>query len=154
MRTFTVITACVFVGLSAPLLAQDKGKTPDPRYGVAADADRFPQSTPKEALASIVRALDEKRFDYFLAYLADPVTIDAQVGDKKAADDFGGLVRMVTERFKDDPSMEADLKHLHKDGTWDEKGEQATVRAGRLTGKIARFKKVHGRWVLENRREG
>ena len=50
-----------------------------PRYGIDADLKSYPQGTPKEALASVLKAIDGKRFDYLVAQLADPTFIDDRI---------------------------------------------------------------------------
>ena len=42
------------------------------RYGVDYDPDRFPQTTAREDLESVIGAIELKRVDYLLAHLADP----------------------------------------------------------------------------------
>ena len=43
------------------------------RFGVASDFSSYPQATPKEALSSVLKAIDNKRIDYLLAQLSDPL---------------------------------------------------------------------------------
>src|SRR5438552_17204398 len=52
---------------------------PAARYGIAPDLKTFPQATAKEALASVLKAVEAKRFDYLVAQLADPEFVDDRV---------------------------------------------------------------------------
>src|SRR5690349_21732166 len=61
------------LSLSAAVRAADE------RYGLALDTKAYPQATPKEALASMLKAIDEKKFDYLAAQLADPGFVDERV---------------------------------------------------------------------------
>ena len=49
------------------------------RYGVAPDLKTYPQATPKEALASALKAAEAGRFDYLAAQLADPAWVDERI---------------------------------------------------------------------------
>src|SRR5947209_8610640 len=51
-------------------------KPPAKRYAVEPDLDTFPQTTPKDTLASAMRAVQRDRVDYLLAQLADPEFVD------------------------------------------------------------------------------
>ena len=67
--------------VGALALAQDPN-APPPRYGVAAAPDAYPQKTPQEAVASMIKAIEKERFDYLAAHLLDPKVIDARVQDR------------------------------------------------------------------------
>src|ERR1700681_3654527 len=57
--------------------AQDAGKKKTPRrFGFDVDELTYSQQTPKDAMKSIVTALERKRVDYLLAHLADPAYVD------------------------------------------------------------------------------
>ena len=43
------------------------------------DLKTYPQATAKEALASVLKAVEAKRIDYLVAQLADPAYIDDRV---------------------------------------------------------------------------
>src|SRR5260370_25419146 len=50
-----------------------------PRHGVALDLKTYPQATPQQALASVLNAVADKRFDYLTAQPAHPTFIDDHV---------------------------------------------------------------------------
>ena len=60
-------------------LAQDKEPSPTNRYGIALNLRAYPQATPKETLASVLQAIEQKRFDYLMAQLAEPSFVDERV---------------------------------------------------------------------------
>ena len=71
--------SCALFGVvfALGLLAQDEPReVPDVRYKVEANYESYPQATPKEALSSVMRAIDRKRFDYVAAHLLDPAIVD------------------------------------------------------------------------------
>ena len=55
----------VVVLLIAGAVAQDSKDAPAAkRHGIEADLKTYPQATPKEALASVLKAIEGKRFDW------------------------------------------------------------------------------------------
>src|SRR5262245_48305379 len=71
--------AVLLVVLAAGAARADEKEAKGARHGVALDLKGFPQGTAKEALASVLKAIDAKRIDYLVAQLADPAFIDARV---------------------------------------------------------------------------
>ncbi len=121
---------------------------PAARYGVEVDLKSYSQGTPKETLASVLKAADAGRFDYLAAHLADPTFIDERVKGV-----FGGrfndLVKDVRTRL--DPST---LKLLHRfldDGEWTTGDDKAAVRLKDLGDRAVFFRKIDGRWFMEHR---
>src|SRR5262245_61113248 len=49
------------------------------RYGISLDVKTYPQATAKEALASVLKAIDARKIDYLVAQLADPSFVDDRV---------------------------------------------------------------------------
>src|SRR2546423_1909605 len=74
------------------------------RYGIEVDAEGYPQKTPREALESVARALDDRHFDYLLAQLAEPEYVDRRVREVHGGR-FPEFVREVTAKVNDDPGM-------------------------------------------------
>src|SRR5438874_1381611 len=72
----TMISLTLLAGVHAQ--TGDKSKAA-PRYGIDLDAKKYPQSNPKEALGSVLKAVGEKEFAYMLAHLADPDFVDSRV---------------------------------------------------------------------------
>jgi hypothetical protein len=74
---------CVLsVRAQAPLPVE---KTPVVRYGVIANSEYYPQGTVKATLASVSKALENKRYEYLAAHLMDPAFIDQQVSARAKA---------------------------------------------------------------------
>jgi hypothetical protein len=145
-----VLTVLAGVACAA-VVAAGEAKEPAPakRHGVEADLKAYPQATPKEALASVVKAVEDKRIDYLVAQLTDPVFVDRRVKD--TAGDFDGLVKEATAKLVDDPGPARQLQRLLKDGDWDVQDERASVRLKDARDRWCYFRKADGRWFLENR---
>src|SRR5262245_59612767 len=88
------------------------------RYNIDYDSNSFRQDTPKAALASVLRALNERRVDYLLAQLTDPEFVDEQVV-RVHAGKFDELVRIVKTKFANDPELMKNLVRFSKEGEWD-----------------------------------
>ena len=80
MRTVATLTILLLTGVTA--LAQDAPLPVPPRYKVVANVEVYPQRTPKEALASALKAIEREKFDYLTAHLIDPRFVDARVEDR------------------------------------------------------------------------
>ncbi len=125
-----------------------EGTAPAARYGVEADLKTYPQDTPKEALASVLKAADAGRFDYLTAQLADPQFIDDRVKNL-----FGGVFH---EQVKDvkarlDPGALKLLRRFLSDGEWTTDDGGATVRLKDVDDRAIFFRKIDGRWYMEHR---
>jgi hypothetical protein len=70
---------------------------PPPRYGVVYKGKIFVQSSPKEALGSLIEAADKGHYNYIVAHLLEPAYIDARIADR-------------AKQFE--PSVEANLAAL------------------------------------------
>jgi hypothetical protein len=75
MFTLAVLAAVGSVASAEEL----KGITIQPRYGVEASPEFYPQGTPKEALATAAKLLEKQRYSYLLAHVIDPAFVDAEV---------------------------------------------------------------------------
>ena len=142
MASLTCMAAVVAAG-------GEKPPAPEKRYGIEADLKAYPQATPKEALGSVVKAVEEKRIDYLVAQLTDPDFVGRRVKD--TGGDFDGLVREATARLADDPGPVKRLRRLLGDGHWDVKEERASVHLKDAKDRWCYFRKDGGRWFLENR---
>jgi hypothetical protein len=118
------------------------------RYGIAPDPAAFPQKTPQETLASVVKAIDGKRFDYLAAQLADPVFIDQRV-HRLYAGRFADQVDDLRTRM-DDPTLVL-LRRYLKDGTWEINKESATVTLKDVADRLVAFRLIGSRWFIEHR---
>ena len=52
-----------------------------PRYGISGNVEFYPQGTAKETLASTAKAYGNKRYEYIVAHLLDPVLVDTRVDE-------------------------------------------------------------------------
>jgi hypothetical protein len=74
-----LIAAAFAAGASAQPVADEK-----PRFGVTPNYDLYPQNTPKAALETAIKLLENKRYDYFLAHVVDPDGLQARMADRAA----------------------------------------------------------------------
>src|SRR4051812_8174040 len=94
--------ALVLLPLAATGRAQtEPEKKIPPRFGVEVDFDRFPQATPKEALRSVLKAIEARKFDYLLAQLAEPTFVDKRV--KELGGRFELMVKETAQKLDADP---------------------------------------------------
>jgi hypothetical protein len=147
--------------------AQDEKKEPpkdEARYGFAYSPILYAQKTPKEAITSIVKAIDTKRVDYLLAHLADPKYVDAQVAEyrpqfPKFKDEartvlaFDRLVRETVDYYFSDPALVRELRVFARDGAFDVNEDAAVGVAKDLPARKMFFKRIGDRWFLENRQQ-
>ena len=133
--------------LLAGLMTVGMGE-PAARYGIAPDLKTFPQATAKEALASVLKAVEAKRFDYLVAQLADPEFVDDRV-KRLYAGKFEPQVEETRARL-DAPAVEQ-LKRFLQDGEWTDDKTRVTVRLKDVSDQCINLRQRDGRWFLENR---
>jgi hypothetical protein len=117
------------------------------RYGIEADVKTYPQSTPKETLTSVLKAVENKRIDYLVAQLADPSYIDERV--KKS---FGGRFEEQVNDTKtrlDAPTVKL-LERFLKEGDWVGKESPISVLVKDVKDRAVTFVKVGDRWYMQN----
>ena len=131
-------------GLPAPARGNEKSLA---RHGVAADLESFPQATPKQALASVLKAVDLKRIDYLLAQLSDPGWVDERV--KVYEGGFAELARETAGRL--DPPAVKKLTRFLKEGAFETLDGTAVVRLKDVKDRVVRLRKIDSRWYLESR---
>ncbi len=129
-------------------LSAAEGAAPAARYGVAADLKTYPQATPKEVLASVLKAADAGRFDYLTAQLADPRFIDERVKTLFGGD-FKEQVKDTQARL--DPGALKQLRRFLNDGEWTADDASASVRLKDVDDRAVFFRKIDGRWYMEHR---
>jgi hypothetical protein len=119
-----------------------------PRYAVERDLKSFPQATPQEALASILKAIDLNRFDYLVAQLADPTFIDPRVRRL-----YGGRIEPQIEdtRARLDPFTIKLLRRFCKEGVCQIDKQTALVRLKDVSDRCVYLSVQNGRWFLEHR---
>jgi hypothetical protein len=142
-----VYAVLVSVACGAAVAAPET--TPEKRYGVEADLKTYPQDTPRDTLASVLKAIEGKRIDYLVAQLADPEWVDRRVKDTGGK--FDELVREAMARLVEDPGQARQLQRLLKEGEWDVKDDRASVILKDSKERSGYFRKEGGRWFLENR---
>jgi hypothetical protein len=140
-------------GLCQDPLANASGLCGEPapaqRQGIDPDLKTFPQGTPQEALASVLKAIEGKRVDYLLAHLADPEWVDQRLKDTGGK--LNELRQETTRRLVDDPGAAKQLQRLLKEGEWDLEETDASVHLKEATDRWVFLHKSNGRWFLENR---
>jgi len=133
------------------------------RYGFEVNLF-FSQKTPQEALQSVVKALENKRVDYLLAQIADPLYVDTIIDDyklffAKGKDQgksllaFDRLVREVTSYYQDDPQLLQELRRFVKEAEWEAMEDKASASVKALPGRKVFMRKLENRWFLENRQQ-
>jgi hypothetical protein len=135
-------------GVVLLILIAGVARADGPRHGVALALKTYPQATPQEALASVLKAVDNNRFDYLAAQLADPTFIDDRV--KRLYDGrFADQVEDTASQFG--PATQKLLGRFLKDGEWTTEKETANVRLKDVKDRAVFFRKIGDRWCLENR---
>jgi hypothetical protein len=128
----------------AGLVHADEGGA---RYCIALDLKTFPQATPKEALTSVLKAIDAKRFDYLVAQLADPAWVDEHVKRYNG----GRFEAQVEEtRGRLDPGSIKLLRRFLSEGEWTDGDKEASVRLKDVPDRCLSLRKIEFRWYLEN----
>ena len=122
------------------------------RYGIEADLEDYPQATPKEALRSVLKAIEGNRINYLLAQLADPPWVDQQVKQVQG-DRFDELVQETADKLAHDRSSVKELRRFLSDGTWEEAGDTASAQLKDVKSHRVYLRKLGGRWFLENRQQ-
>lgn len=133
----------------APAAAQ-QGQ-PGKRHGIEADRKTYPQDSPKEALASVLKAIDAKRIDYLLAHLADPKFVDGRV--EAYGGKFEELLKETKAKLLDDPGAAKLLRQFLEKGEWKIEDDTASVRLKDVADRWGWFRKMDGRWFFENRKK-
>jgi len=68
----------LFLLCAYPALASGQVRE-EVRFGVRYNEDLYPQLTPRQALNSVLRALEKERYDYFVAFLLDRGLVEEQL---------------------------------------------------------------------------
>jgi hypothetical protein len=152
MRATALILAVV---MGSAAVAQDQPAPPPVKllithYGVKLDTDTYPQKTPKDTLASVIRAIQAKRSDYLLAQLVDPAFVDQRVQDYHSGK-FEPFVEEFGTRLLEVPETLRNLQRFAKDGEWAEAESAATAKIKGVKD-VVYFRKIEDRWFMENRK--
>jgi hypothetical protein len=146
-RALPTIGIALFLGLAA---ATAQPEAPPARFGIYLNQRLYPQSTAREALGSVLAAIDRGRADYVLAQLTDPGFVDDRVR-RVHAGDFDGLVAEASLKLADNPGTIAVLARFLKEGDWQENEATATARLKDVPDRQVYLTKLGTRWYLENR---
>jgi hypothetical protein len=129
------------------LAAADDAKTV--RYGITPDIAAFPQKSPQETLASVIKAAEAKHFDYLAAQLADPVFIDERVR-RIYGGNFGEQVEDTRGALSG--STLGQLRSFLNGGAWQVDKEHAVVTLKDVADRSVSFRESGGRWFMEHRK--
>ncbi len=163
--TRNLLTMIALLALGAFSDAQDEvKKKPAVRFGFEIDEVTYPQQSARDALKSIVVAIDRKRVDYMLAQLVDPAYVDYWVeqykrdfvlgkeeGKRLLA--FDRLTKETNQYFQSDPLIVKELRVFAKDAKWADEGEGAVGTVEAIPARKVFMKKIGERWFLENRQQ-
>jgi hypothetical protein len=131
---------------AAIILLLPAADAPARRFGVEVELKTYPQSTPKEALASVLKAIETKHADYIVAQLADPEFVDRRVKETS----YDDLVAEATGKLINDPGAARQLRALLDKGTWGKvEGDTQSASLGEASDRIVSFRKAEGRWFLK-----
>jgi hypothetical protein len=133
------------------LVAAARAEAPAERHSVAPDLKTYPQDSAKQALESVLKALDGRRVDYVLAQLADPWWVDERVKDLGGK--FDELIKESTRKLLDDPGAVKQLKRFLAEGEWQTDDYQAKAKLKDVPDRVLQFRMRDGRWYMENRRK-
>jgi len=137
---------------AAEVSAQAPKQAPPPRYGIEANLRDYSQETPKDTLASVLRAIERGRINYLLAQLADPAFVDQRVKTVYGGD-FDELVRETTAKLADNPTAVKELQRFLKEGEWEGGENSANAKLKDVKDRQVLFRKIGTRWYLENRQK-
>jgi hypothetical protein len=151
MRTGFALAACLLLSAALPA-QQDEDAVPPKRYGVILNQQTYPQADAKQALASVVKAIEKQRIDYILAHLADPAFVDERVKEVYGGN-FDELVKETTTKLKDNPNEAKMLERFGKEGEWDEQKDTATARLKDVKDRQVFMKRIGKNWYLENKQK-
>lgn len=149
MRWALILT--VGLVLTGPSWAQKEVPVLTPRYSQEFDTDGFPQNFPKETLASVLKAIDNRKVDYLLAHLADPLFVDARVQEVHGGS-FGAMVQETVDKLRDDPESIALLRRFLKEGEVETQDAESRITIKGVKDKLF-LKRYETRWFLDNKRK-
>ncbi len=146
------MVSVVAMAAAFALAAQDKSSEAPGRYGIPLNTRLYPQGAPKEALASVISAIENKRVNYLLAHLTDPVFVDKRVKELYGGN-FDELVRETEGKLNNEPSAVKELGRFLKEGEWEAGESNATVCLKDIKDRQVYLRKIGDRWFLENRQK-
>ena len=78
-------SAFVLMAASAAVATGQSPELPPDRYGVRAEFTLYPQTTSRQAVASLAALIERKKFEYLTAQVLDPAVVDARVALRSSA---------------------------------------------------------------------
>src|SRR5262249_52480762 len=87
------------------------------RHGIYPRLEDFPQATAKEALPSVLNALEQNKVAYVVAQLTDPDFVDRRVKDVYDGQ-IDGLVREAAIKLADNPGAIKELRRFLMESEW------------------------------------
>lgn len=94
MRSILVLTCLLVLSSSASAQLSEKRE-----YGILFTPELYPQATPRQAIGSVLRALDKDRFEYLVAFLLEPGYVREQLQITSARFDQAARARIETEQL-------------------------------------------------------
>lgn len=143
-----IVSLALVLVLGSIAVAQEKKSDLPPRFGVGGDLENYPQTSAKQTMISIGKALERKRVDYLLAHLCEPGFIDDKV--KEFGGRFSELITEVTNHLSDDPKRTQELKKFLTQGEVAESGTSAKVTLKDVPGRQLLLRQIDGRWYMQN----
>lgn len=77
--------AFVVVMLGAAVASGQPAELPPERYGIRSEIVLYPQGTPRQTVATLAALVERKKFEYVVAQVLDPATVDARVAQRASA---------------------------------------------------------------------
>jgi hypothetical protein len=139
------LLASVAIALALPAIPV-QGLAPAARFKVTPDLKAYPQATAKEAFASVLAAVKNKRIDYLLAQLADPDWVEGRIAAYEGG--FDELVKETTAKL--DPPAVKRLGRFLADGEFETVDATAVVRLKDIKDRVVRLRRVDGRWYFQS----
>jgi hypothetical protein len=129
---------------------QEKASTR--RHGIEVRPKKYSQTTPKEALASVLATIEGNNIAYLMAHLTDPEFVDKRVAETHQGH-FEDLVAEAKTKIEENPAAVKELEQFLKAGEWQDSGNTAMVRLKDYKDRQVFFRKIGDRWFMENRQK-
>ena len=96
--------AFTLVAFTLQLAAQDGPPPPQVRYGIDPNPTFYPQATPKVVLASVVKAISNRKFEYLAAQLLEPKFVEGRIDEraKQLVDGVESEYRVIRDAQRKD----------------------------------------------------
>lgn len=136
MRVMPGLAAAILLALALSACGQPAAPLPSapPPKVIHRDAALFAQDTPRDALASCIKAMETSRADYFIAFLLTPESRDRSIATKNG--DVEAVIKGVTEN----PQRLAGQINLFKQFLQQDHLEELEIEQGEKKLKVARFR--------------